>query len=71
MPELAVVLVLILIAWPFCRIFRRAGFSAWLGLLCVIPLVNIVAVCYLAFAEWPVAAELRALKEPTEKGLGA
>ena len=38
---------------PFWRICLRAGLSPWLSLLLFIPLVNIIFVYYVAFAEWP------------------
>jgi len=44
----AVVLVV-----PFWRISTKAGFSGWLSLLMVIPLVNLVYLYFLAFARWP------------------
>lgn len=51
--------VLLVIVWaivlvvPFWRISTKAGFSGWLSLLVVIPLVNLVYVYFLAFARWP------------------
>ncbi|MGD0949581.1 MAG: hypothetical protein ABSA52_19410, partial [Candidatus Binatia bacterium] len=41
-----------------------AGFSAWLSLTQVVPLVNIVVLFYVALAEWPVHRELRSLSQP-------
>jgi hypothetical protein len=38
---------------PFWHIFRRAGFSPWLSLLMMVPLVNLVTLYFLAFATWP------------------
>jgi hypothetical protein len=38
---------------PFWHIFRRAGFSPWLSLLMMVPLVNLVMLYFLAFATWP------------------
>jgi len=45
---------------PFWTIFAKAGFSGALSLLMLIPLVNLVMLLYLAFAQWP------ALKETTD-----
>ena len=42
-----------LVVWPYTRIFRKAGFSPWLGLLMLVPVVNIIMIFYLAFADWP------------------
>jgi hypothetical protein len=44
-----------LIAWR--RIFKRAGFPALMWLLMLIPLVNLIGLCYLAFAQWRVKSE--------------
>jgi hypothetical protein len=38
---------------PFWHIFRKAGFSPWLSLLMMVPLVNLVMLYFLAFATWP------------------
>jgi hypothetical protein len=39
---------------PFWRIFSKAGYYGWLSLLMVIPIVNIILLYYLAFAQWPI-----------------
>jgi uncharacterized membrane protein YhaH (DUF805 family) len=46
-----------------CKIFSNAGYSWALGLLILIPIVNIIMAFYLAFADWPVNKELRLLKQ--------
>jgi uncharacterized membrane protein YhaH (DUF805 family) len=46
-----------------CKIFANAGYSWALGLLMLIPIVNIIMIFYLAFADWPVNKELRELKQ--------
>jgi hypothetical protein len=45
--------VIVLTVLPFYKIFSRAGFNGWLSLLMLVPLVNIVMLFFLAFAEWP------------------
>jgi uncharacterized membrane protein YhaH (DUF805 family) len=57
---MAVVAVKLLIC---CKIFANAGYSWALGLLILIPIVNIIMMFYLAFADWPVNKELRELKQ--------
>ena len=47
----------------FCKIFSKAGFSWALGLLMLIPIANLVMFLVLAFSDWPIAKELRALKQ--------
>jgi hypothetical protein len=39
---------------PFWFIFKKAGFSPWLCILLILPLVNIVMLYVLAFSEWKV-----------------
>jgi hypothetical protein len=38
---------------PFWFIFSKAGYSKWLSLLIVVPLVNVILLYFLAFAKWP------------------
>lgn len=42
-----------LITLPFCLIFKKAGYSQWLGLLMLLPIVNLVLLYFLAFSSWP------------------
>jgi hypothetical protein len=44
---------------PFWMIFCKAGFSGWLSLTQLVPLVNIVVLFYVACAEWPIQRQLR------------
>ena len=63
---IAAFIVLIVIAIKLliiCKIFSKAGYSWALGLLMIIPLVNIIMAFFLAFADWPVQRELRRLKQ--------
>lgn len=54
LPELIVVVfVVILIVFPCWKIFGKAGFSPWLGVLMLVPVVNVAMIFFLAFAEWP------------------
>jgi type VI protein secretion system component VasK len=48
-----VVFIAVLLVWPFWRIIDKAGFPAVTSLLMLIPVVNVVVLFYLAFAEWP------------------
>ena len=43
----------VVIVLPFWKIFAKAGFSGWLGLLMIVPMVNLIALYVLAFSEWP------------------
>lgn len=42
-----------LFVWMFWRIFAKAGFSGALGLLCLIPVGQLVCLVILAFSTWP------------------
>ena len=51
----------------FCKIFSKAGYSWALGLLILLPIVNIIMAFFLAFADWPIRRELRQLKQQQGK----
>jgi uncharacterized protein (DUF983 family) len=51
--ELVLLITAAVIAWPYCRVLSRLGFSPWLGLLVFVPIVNIVALWLFAYAKWP------------------
>jgi hypothetical protein len=56
--ELIVLLLLtVLLVWPMWRICTKAGFPGPLGLMAVIPVLNLVLLFFLAFAEWPALRE--------------
>jgi hypothetical protein len=56
-------LMTILMAWVYCRIFSKAGYCWALGLLMFVPIANIIMPFVLAFGDWPVHKELRILKQ--------
>ena len=62
-PELFILGIGILIVWPFWKIFSKAGFSGWLSLLMVIPILSFIMLLYLAFAEWPIHRQLNYIKQ--------
>jgi hypothetical protein len=49
--------IALLFVWPWCRIFAKAGYPAWYGLSLLVPVLNLVGLLYLAFAEWPSRQE--------------
>ena len=53
-----------LMVWAYCRIFSKAGYSWAFGLLMLVPIANIIIPLVLAFSDWPIARELRLLKQP-------
>jgi hypothetical protein len=53
-PVLIMMLVVFAVIWfPWSRIFSKAGYSPWLCLTMFVPLVNLVALYWFAFSEWP------------------
>ena len=46
------VVAVFVISWIF--ICSKAGYSKWLGLLMLVPLVNVIFFLYFAFARWPI-----------------
>ena len=46
-------LISAIVVLPFWRICTKAGYSGWLSLLVLIPIVNMVFVYFLGFSEWP------------------
>ena len=63
---LAAFVILVVIAIKLlivCKIFSKAGYSWALGLLMLIPIVNIIMAFFIAFADWPVLKELRRLRQ--------
>ena len=46
-------LISAMVLLPFWRICTKAGYSGWLSLLVLIPVVNVVFVYFLGFSEWP------------------
>lgn len=50
---------LVLMMIPYWRIVAKAGYSGWLSLLMLIPLVNIVVLFIFAFSDWPLEQRAR------------
>ena len=46
-------LISAIVLLPFWRICTKAGYSGWLSLLVLIPMVDVVFVYFLGFSEWP------------------
>ena len=56
-------IVTIIKVWIYCRIFSKTGYSWALGLLMLVPIANLIMPFVLAFGDWPIEKELRALKQ--------
>src|SRR6266566_10056163 len=63
--SLIAIIFAVVIYW---RIFSKAGYSGALGILMLIPIVNIVVLCILAFGEWPIYKELNYLRQQAGRG---
>lgn len=61
-------IIRIVIIWVYCKIFSKAGYSWALGLLTLIPIVNLIMLCVLGFGDWPALKELRQLRQQMGAG---
>jgi len=52
-PIFFLVLIVVLMI-PYWFIWKKAGFSPWLSLLMLLPVLNIIMLYVLAFSEWRV-----------------
>ena len=50
--------MIILFIVAYGKIWSKAGFNGAWSLLMLVPLVNLIAFLYLAFAEWPIHKRL-------------
>ena len=63
-PELVLVVLFgVFLILPVWKIFAKAGYPGYWSLGLCIPLLNIFLWYYLAFSQWPVLRELRALRQ--------
>ena len=49
---LAIFVMLPVLILPYWKIFSKAGFSGWLALLMILPLVNLIVLYVVAFSDW-------------------
>lgn len=47
------IIMLLIVIFPFWKIFSKAGYPGWLSLLMLVPFLNFVILFFLAFSEWP------------------
>ena len=57
---LAIFVIPVILFW---RIFKKAGYPPAMGLLMLMPIVNLIAVAILAYSEWPIEQELRQARQ--------
>jgi hypothetical protein len=56
-----IVIILVMAIWG--TIFKKAGYSFWMCLLMLVPLVNLIWLLIFAFSTWPIHRELEALRQ--------
>jgi hypothetical protein len=59
---LIAVVVSIIKALIFCKIFSKTGYHWALGLLMLLPIADLIMVLILAFGNWPIRRELETLR---------
>jgi hypothetical protein len=57
--QIAVLLVATAIMLPWIRIFSKAGYSPWLGITILVPVVNFIVIVWFALSDWPALNSLR------------
>jgi apolipoprotein N-acyltransferase len=60
-----VTLIAVIAALIYCKIFSKAGYHWAMGLLMMIPVANLIMLLVLAFGEWPIEREVKALRAAT------
>lgn len=56
--QLIIMLIWALVAViPFWKITSKAGYSGWLSLLIIVPIVNLIYLYFIAFSKWPSLAK--------------
>ncbi len=60
---LILVFIGVIVILPYWKIFAKAGFPGALSLTQLVPILNIIVLFYLAFAEWPVHRQLNQLRQ--------
>lgn len=45
--------IAIIVVIPACRICQRTGYPGWMGVLILFPVINLILLYFLAFADWP------------------
>jgi ABC-type spermidine/putrescine transport system permease subunit II len=64
---IAAVLVVAMLK-AYANIFGKAGYSRWLCLTMLVPLVNIGVLLWFGFSKWPAETELERLRAGSHSG---
>lgn len=51
-PFVMIIMAVVIIV-PFWFIISKTGYSKWLSLLMVVPVLNVILLYFLAFSNWP------------------
>jgi uncharacterized membrane protein YhaH (DUF805 family) len=54
--------ITVFMIWVYYLILKKAGMNPWLSLLMLFPLAGFIVLLILAFSEWPIERENRALR---------
>ena len=58
-------LISIVVLIPYWFIFKKAGFSPFLALLMLVPIINFIMLYFLAFARWNVVPAAQVYPAPS------
>lgn len=47
---LAIAIALVIPTWRICQ---RTGYPGWIGILILVPMVNLILLYFIAFSDWP------------------
>lgn len=61
--QVAGLIVLLVVALSCCRIYSKAGYHGALGLLMLVPGINVLMLVALAFGRWPIEKQARELRK--------
>jgi hypothetical protein len=51
--------ILFVVLWPYGRIYSRMGYSPWIALLMIVPVVNLITLWVVAYGTWPAVTPKR------------
>jgi len=57
---LLVAIAITVLVWGV--LFKKAGYSFWLGLVMLVPIGNLIMLIWFLAAKWPIQAELERLR---------
>ncbi len=46
-------IIAIALVIPTWRICQRTGYPGWIGILILVPMVNLILLYFIAFSDWP------------------